>query len=40
MDDVRVVERCLNPENIQVGMISQVGATITWDNPSGAQLLK
>ncbi|RXR33689.1 fibronectin type III domain-containing protein, partial [Flavobacterium piscinae] len=40
VDDVRVVERCLNPENIQVGMISQVGATITWDNPSGAQLFE
>ena len=40
VDDVRVVERCINPENIEVGSISQVGATITWDNPSGAQLFE
>ena len=40
VDDVRLVERCINPENIQVGSISQVGATITWDNPGGANLFE
>ncbi|HRE77925.1 MAG TPA: choice-of-anchor J domain-containing protein, partial [Flavobacterium sp.] len=40
VDDVRLVERCINPENIQVGSISQVGATITWDNPGGADLFE
>ncbi|PKP19201.1 MAG: hypothetical protein CVU07_00395, partial [Bacteroidetes bacterium HGW-Bacteroidetes-23] len=36
LDDVRLVERCLEPTNIQVGGISLDGATITWDNPGGA----
>lgn len=40
VDDVRLVERCINPDNIQVGGISQVGATITWDNPGGANLFE
>ncbi|RXR35313.1 fibronectin type III domain-containing protein, partial [Flavobacterium piscinae] len=36
VDDIRLVEQCINPENIQVGGISLDGATITWDNPGGA----
>ena len=36
VDDMRLVEQCINPENIQVGGISLDGATITWDNPGGA----
>ena len=40
VDKVRLVERCLNPENIQVTGIGHDSATISWDNPSGANLFE
>ncbi|RAR46423.1 choice-of-anchor L domain-containing protein, partial [Flavobacterium lacus] len=36
LDDIRVVERCIDPTDIQVGGISLNGATVTWNNPGGA----
>jgi hypothetical protein len=40
VDKVRLVESCLNPENIQVTGIGHDSATISWDNPSGANLFE
>ncbi|MBA4152905.1 fibronectin type III domain-containing protein [Flavobacterium sp.] len=36
VDDVRLVEQCINPENITVTGITQTSAIINWDNPGGA----
>ena len=36
IDDVRIVEQCLDPTNLAAGPITQTSATLTWGNPSGA----
>ena len=36
VDDVRVIEQCLNPTNLSAGNITQETAELNWDNPSGA----
>jgi gliding motility-associated-like protein len=36
VDDVRLVEQCIDPENIVVTGITQTSAIISWDNPGGA----
>ena len=36
VDDVRLVEQCIDVENIVVTGITQTSALISWDNPGGA----
>ncbi|HEY0045839.1 MAG TPA: fibronectin type III domain-containing protein, partial [Flavobacterium sp.] len=36
IDDVRFVEKCLAPEELSAGTITQTSALLTWENPSGA----
>jgi hypothetical protein len=36
VDDVRLVEQCIDPENIVVTGITQTSALISWGNPGGA----
>lgn len=36
VDEVRLVEQCIDPENIVVNGITQTSALISWDNPGGA----
>ncbi|RZJ35174.1 MAG: T9SS type B sorting domain-containing protein [Flavobacterium sp.] len=36
VDDVRIVQQCLDPSNLAAGSISQTSAQLNWANPSGA----
>ncbi|MFN3757251.1 MAG: choice-of-anchor J domain-containing protein, partial [Flavobacterium sp.] len=36
LDNVEVVEQCIDPTNLSASSISQTGATLSWDNPGGA----
>src|SRR5690606_22222981 len=36
IDDVRIVEKCLEPTNLAAGNITQTSAQLSWGNPSGA----
>lgn len=36
IDDVRVAEKCVMPENLTVLNVTETTANLSWDNPSGA----
>jgi len=36
VDDIRLVQRCLEPTNLSAGSITQNSANLNWSNPSGS----
>ncbi|RZJ33563.1 MAG: hypothetical protein EOO51_13380, partial [Flavobacterium sp.] len=36
VDDVRIVEQCLDPTNLNANLITQTSASLSWTNPSGS----
>ncbi|HEX9980476.1 MAG TPA: choice-of-anchor L domain-containing protein, partial [Flavobacterium sp.] len=36
LDEVRIVEKCLEPTNLGADLITQTSAQLNWDNPGGA----